>query len=66
MQRVRAEQAEIESRLLDVEGLESISFGLKRTKIKGDNDMEVDEPEPVTSRTIEAKKRALAQYVRPR
>ncbi|RXW24589.1 hypothetical protein EST38_g1229 [Candolleomyces aberdarensis] len=62
VERVRAEQAAVESRLLDVEGMDSISVGLKRTKIKGDNDMDVDEPEPATSRTIEAKKRALAQY----
>ncbi|KAF6762358.1 hypothetical protein DFP72DRAFT_1030950 [Ephemerocybe angulata] len=54
VQRVRAEQAAIESRLLEVDG---------RTKIKGEGDMEVDEaPEPTTSSTIEAKKKALSQY----
>ena len=64
MKRVQAEQAEIESRLLEVDGMEKINSALKKTKIKGEGDMEVDEtPEPVTSRTIEAKKRALAQYV---
>lgn len=61
---MRAEQAAIESRLIDLDGMETINAVLKKTKIKGEGDMEVDEPpEPVTSRTIEAKRKALAQYV---
>lgn len=46
------------------QGIDDLSGTLKKTKLKGEGDMEVDEnPEPVTSRTIEAKKKALAQYV---
>lgn len=63
VQRVRAEQAAIESRLLEVDGMETINTALRKTKIKGEGDMEVDEaPEPATSSTIEAKKKALSQY----
>ena len=44
--------------------METINTRLRKTRIKGDGDMEVDEPhEPTTSRTIEAKKKAFAQYV---
>lgn len=61
--RIRAEQAAVESRLMD-QGIDDLSGTLKKTKLKGEGDMEVDDqPEPVTSRTIEAKKKALAQYV---
>lgn len=62
--RIRAEQAAVESRLMD-QGIDDLSGTLKKTKLKGEGDMEVDDqPEPVTSRTIEAKKKALAQYGR--
>ena len=59
-----AEQAAAESRLIDLEGVESLRTKLRNTQIKGENDMSVDiPPEPPSSRTIEAKRKALAQYV---
>ncbi|EAU84909.1 hypothetical protein CC1G_00428 [Coprinopsis cinerea okayama7 len=63
VQRVSQEQRLIESRLLDVDGIEKLGTTLKKTKIKGEGDMEVDEAdEPPVSRTLEAKRKALAQY----
>jgi len=62
-QRVLAEQAAIESRLIELEGVESIRTKLRNTQIKGEDDMSVDiPPEPPSSRIIEAKRKALAQY----
>ncbi len=44
--------------------METINTGLKNAKIRGENDMIVDPPpEPATSRTLEAKKKALARFV---
>lgn len=64
VQRVLAEQAAVESRLIELDGMETINTGLKNTKIRGENDMIVDPPpEPPTSRTLEAKKKALARFV---
>jgi len=63
IQRVLAEQAAVESRLIDLEGVEFLRTKLRNTQIKGENDMSVDiSPEPPSSRTIEAKRKALAQY----
>ncbi|KAK2466325.1 hypothetical protein APHAL10511_001967 [Amanita phalloides] len=63
VQRVLAEQAAIESRLIEIEGVESIRSKLRSTRIKGENDMSVDiPPEPPSSRIIEAKRKALALY----
>lgn len=62
--RVSAEQAAIEARLVELVGVETINTGLKNTAIIGDNDMAVDRPpEPPTSRTLEAKRKALSRYV---
>lgn len=45
--------------------METIDTGLKRTRIKGEDDMNVDQPpEPPVSRAIEAKRRALSRFVR--
>jgi hypothetical protein len=64
VQRVLAEQAAVESRLIELDGMEIINTGLKNTKIRGENDMAVDpSPEPPVSRTLEAKKKALARFV---
>lgn len=64
-QRVLAEQAAVQSRLIELDGMESINTGLRRTTIKGEGDMLVDvPPEPPTSRTLEAKRKALSQFVR--
>ncbi|PFH52852.1 hypothetical protein AMATHDRAFT_73975 [Amanita thiersii Skay4041] len=63
VQRVSAEQAAIESRLLELEGVESIRTRLRTTQIKGEDEMNVDiQPETPPSRTIEAKRKALALY----
>ncbi|PPQ65228.1 hypothetical protein CVT26_000205 [Gymnopilus dilepis] len=64
-QRLLAEQAAIQSRLVELEGMESINTGLRRATIKGEGDMVVDAPpEPPTSRTLEAKRKALSQFGR--
>jgi len=50
--------------LIELDGMESINTGLRRTAIKGENDMNVDvAPEPPTSRTLEAKRKALSKFV---
>jgi hypothetical protein len=64
IQRVSAEQAAIEARLLELEGMENIQTRLKNTKIGGEHDMNVDEPEHPISRAIDAKRRVLSKYVR--
>jgi len=65
VQRVLAEQATVESRLIELDGVETINIGLKNTQIRGENDMVVDPPpEPPINRTLEAKKKVLAQFVR--
>jgi len=64
-QRVLDEQASVESRLIELDGMETINSGLRRTVIRGEGDMFVDiPPEPPTSRTLEAKRKALSQFVR--
>ena len=64
VQRVLAEQAAVESRLIELDGVETINTGLKRTAIKGEDDMNIDTPpEPPTSRTLEAKRKALSRFV---
>jgi hypothetical protein len=65
VERISAEQAAIEARLVELVGVESIQVGLKHTKISGEEDMNVDQPfEPPVSRTIEAKRKALSRFVR--
>lgn len=62
--RISAEQAAIEARLVELEGMDIIQNGLKSTRIVGEDDMSVDpEPEPPVSRTLEAKRKALARFV---
>lgn len=60
-QRLSAEQAAIESRLLELEGIEEIRNGLKKTNINADEIMIVDQPR--MPRVIDAKHRALSRYV---
>ena len=46
--------------------METINTGLRKTYLRGDDDMVIDlPPDPPTSRTLEAKRKALAQFVRP-
>ncbi|KAG1755825.1 hypothetical protein EDB19DRAFT_1902008 [Suillus lakei] len=59
-QRLSAEQASIESRLLELEGVEEIRNGLKKTNINADEIMIVDQPR--VPRVIDAKHRALSRY----
>jgi len=62
-QRVTAEQAAVESRLIELQGMETINTGLRKTYLRGDDDMVIDlPPDPPTSRTLEAKRKALAQF----
>ena len=59
-QRLTAEQATIEARLIELEGVESIRRGIKQANINSDDVMNVDEvPVP---KAIDAKRRALSQY----
>ncbi|KAG5637457.1 hypothetical protein H0H81_004474 [Sphagnurus paluster] len=61
--RVLAQQGQVEARLIELEGMETINAGLKNAKIKGEGDMNVDlSPEPPVSRTIEAKRKALHKF----
>jgi hypothetical protein len=53
------EQAEIESRLIDLVGIAGIQNALHDTRIDGSEPMAVEAP-----RLISAKQRALAQFVR--
>src|SRR5882672_5475480 len=63
-QRVTAEQAAIESRLIELQGVETINTGLRKTHLIGDDDMAIDfPPDPPTNRILEAKRKALAQFV---
>ncbi|KDQ64733.1 hypothetical protein JAAARDRAFT_118138 [Jaapia argillacea MUCL 33604] len=55
--RVSAEQAAIESRLLDLEGVASIQIGMKNTRISESLSMDID-PRPASPRMIPAKQRA--------
>lgn len=64
MQRVSAEQVAIEARLREVEGMENIQVRLHRTKISGEDEMNIDEPEHPISRAIDVKRRVLSKYVR--
>lgn len=60
VQRLSAEQTAIGARLLELEGIEEIRDGLKKTNINSDEIMPVDvQPEP---RVIDAKRRALSRY----
>ncbi|KAF9247177.1 hypothetical protein BU15DRAFT_38432 [Melanogaster broomeanus] len=60
VQRLSAEQSAIQSRLLELEGIEEIRNGLKKTNINSDEIMNVDQQrEP---RVIDAKQRALSRY----
>ncbi|KAI0068939.1 hypothetical protein BV25DRAFT_1817863 [Artomyces pyxidatus] len=62
--RLQAEQARIQSQLVELEGMEDIQHSLKHTKIKGEDDMAIDSsPELITSRAIEAKRKALSRAV---
>lgn len=50
--------------MIELDGMETINTGLKNTRIHGEEDMSVDiPPEPPVSRTLEAKRKALSQFV---
>ena len=63
VQRISAEQAMIEARLLELEGMENIQTRLRNTRLGEDEEMKVDEPEQPMSRAINAKQRVLSKYV---
>ncbi|KII94686.1 hypothetical protein PLICRDRAFT_96994 [Plicaturopsis crispa FD-325 SS-3] len=63
VQRITAEQAEIENRLVEVEGVEAIREGMHNTTIDGDESMSVDEPASApVPRILDAKRRALERF----
>ena len=62
--RVLGEQAAIESRLVELVGVEVISSGLKDATIKSEEHMKVDvPPEPPVSRAIAAKQTSTAPQI---
>lgn len=64
IQRISAEQAAIEARLLELEGIENIQTKLRNTRISADEEMNIDGPEPhPISKAIDAKRRVLSKYV---
>ncbi|TDL29707.1 hypothetical protein BD410DRAFT_780189 [Rickenella mellea] len=64
--RIKAEQAEIETRLIGIEGVDGIGKSLRNTHISADDDMNVDhDPEPFVSPTLMAKQKALANFATP-
>ncbi|GLB33680.1 hypothetical protein LshimejAT787_0105640 [Lyophyllum shimeji] len=63
--RVSVQQTQIEARLIELEGMETINTGLKKARIKGEGDATVDAVDPPVSRTIEAKRRALHKFAPP-
>ena len=67
MQRISKQQNAIEARLAELVGMDTIQDMLKRTKIKGEDDMSVDDEDeepPAPSRAVETKRRVLAKFVR--
>ncbi|KAL4241261.1 hypothetical protein ABKN59_000353 [Abortiporus biennis] len=61
--RITAEQAAIEARLIDLVGVDIIQTLLRRTNIKGEDDMNVDVADPPTpSSTVETKRRILNRF----
>ncbi|KAG5648688.1 hypothetical protein DXG03_000034 [Asterophora parasitica] len=61
--RVMTQQAQVEGRLIELEGMETINVALKKTRLKNEGDMNVNAPsEPPVSRTIEAKRKALHKF----
>lgn len=63
VQRVSAEQMAIESRLIELDGVEKINTGLKNTRLNEEGDMIVDLPlEQPSSRTLDAKRKALSMF----
>ena len=76
VQRISADQARIEARLVELVGVDEIRQGLQNTTIDGEGIMSVDATSPSDvqppistipsmSRAISAKQRALARWVRP-
>lgn len=63
IQRISSEQAAIEARLLEIEGMENLQTKLRNTRISADEDMNVDalDPHPI-SNAIDAKRRVLSKY----
>lgn len=67
VQRISTQQNAIEARLAELVGVDAIQDMLRRTKIKGEDDMNVDaedEELPAPSRAVETKRRVLARFVR--
>ena len=55
--RLQADQAKIQSRLIDLEGIHEIEATLKHTALRGEDDMSVDPSiEHPTSRAVEVKR----------
>jgi len=62
VQRVSAEQAAIEARLLELEGMQNIQAKLKNINISEGDEMNVDLPEHPIAKAIDTKRRVLAKY----
>ncbi|KAI0033770.1 hypothetical protein K488DRAFT_47039 [Vararia minispora EC-137] len=65
--RIRAEQARIESRLLDLEGIDALGRDLKRAHLRGEEDMDISvdltPDDPPLARAIEAKRQAVQNAI---
>jgi len=61
VQRVLAVQTAIESRLIELDGMEVINTGLKNTRLNEEADMNIDFPQ--SSRALDAKRKALSMFV---
>jgi len=61
---VSAEQAAIEARLLELEGMQNIQAKLKNININEGDEMNVDLSEHPVPKAIDTKQRVLAKYVR--
>lgn len=64
VERITAEQAAIQTQLVEVHGMEVINTGLRNTRIVDDDEEDVEmKSEPPMSKAIDAKQRALAKFV---
>jgi len=63
VERITAEQAAIQTQLVEVHGMEVINTGLRNTRIVDDDEEDVEmKSEPPMSKAIDAKQRALAKF----
>ncbi|THH12219.1 hypothetical protein EW145_g144 [Phellinidium pouzarii] len=62
VERLEANQAKIKARLTEIEGIENIQHRMRRATISEDDQMAVDKPEVLVSRTFLVKQQAVAAW----